>query len=61
MGFWHAPNTREPGLLALMYDGLLAAPFRLGRSNVQRMLEVSGRVEELKRAALGDRGAWVSP
>lgn len=58
MGFWHAPNTREPGLLALVQDGLLAAPFRLGWSGVERMLEVSGRVEELRRAALGVRGAW---
>jgi GNAT superfamily N-acetyltransferase len=58
MAFWHLPECGSISLFHKIASGWLIAPWKLGRKNYRRLLEVMSAIDRIKDRVLGDRRAW---
>lgn len=58
MGFWTRSDARKISRFRMIRGGLWRAPFRLGRSGLRRVFEVTGAVDRELHRALGRRPFW---
>lgn len=58
MGFWHSPQRADPGLINKLMSGWSIAPWKIGKANYQRSVEVVSALNEIEQKVLNGKEAW---